>query len=162
MARGLTAARSARLAAARKRRYRRQLLTGRDRLARCNSKLFLGTEEARDLRAACEALDVGVLGGSQRDIECGHCEAALFDGECLPITGSRRKRGRSCCSDGTVVLDPVRKHARIDELWGDAADPHSKTLQKHACAFNNALALAYEQALLITPGGAGCVPPTAH
>jgi len=63
----------------------------------------------------------------------------------MPIPGRRGEvRGRSCCSDGDVVLPPVREHPVLREMWR-GEDAAAQTLQKYARKFNNALALASEK-----------------
>ena len=56
-------------------------------------------------------------------------------------------RGKSCCSDGAVLLPAVEGHARVDALWSNQTDPKAKLLREHSRKFNNALALAYEEVL---------------
>ena len=57
-------------------------------------------------------------------------------------------RGRSCCSNGDVVLPAVRELSPLRDMWrrDDAA---ARTIQKYARKFNNALALASE--MVFTP-----------
>ena len=74
-------------------------------LARCNSTLF--TCEGGATLELCQetSANFGVLG----DATCAHCSALLFDAEGVAIPGRRGEvRGRSCCSNGDVVLPPAR------------------------------------------------------
>ena len=106
--------------------------------ARCNSLLFQPGFPLTDV----QPVGVGLLGAAKCDL----CNALLFEGEAVTISGSGgRKRGRSCCSEGAVELPPVKRLARLDELWRDETDPKAKLLREQARKFNNALALAYEE-----------------
>tara|TARA_B110000208_G_scaffold176150_1_gene222295 strand:- start:3072 stop:3557 length:486 start_codon:yes stop_codon:yes gene_type:complete len=72
--------------------------------ARCNETLY---DESR--LASLERAEVGKLGGTDGKTKCAHCEALLFDDEAVDSKWLRgRKRGRYCCSDGSVVLPPVQ------------------------------------------------------
>jgi hypothetical protein len=135
-----TASRAANAAAQQQRRAAaaRTQRTQRVNKARCNSLLFKPGFPLADV----QPVDVGLLGAAA----CHHCKALLFEGEAVTIAGSGgRKRGRSCCSEGAVELPPVKRLARLDELWRDETDPKAKLLREQARKFNNALALAYEE-----------------
>ena len=110
-------------------------------LARCNSTLF--TCEGGATLELCQetSANFGVLG----DATCAHCSALLFDAEGVAIPGRRGEvRGRSCCSNGDVVLPPVRELPVLRDMWRGEAGA-SRTLQKFARKLNNALALASEK-----------------
>ena len=110
-------------------------------LARCKSILFTG--EGGEILQRCQesSASFGVLGKAT----CAHCAALLFDAEGVAIPGRRGEvRGRSCCSNGDVVLPPVRELPMLRDMWR-AETGESHTLQKFARKFNNALALASEK-----------------
>jgi len=58
-----------------------------------------------------------------------------------------KTRGRSCCSEGAVVLPAIKTHAQLDALWADQSDRSAKVLRENARKFNNALALSYNDAV---------------
>mmetsp|Transcript_37640 Transcript_37640/g.85450 ORF Transcript_37640/g.85450 Transcript_37640/m.85450 type:complete len:204 (+) Transcript_37640:1548-2159(+) len=62
----------------------------------------------------------GVLGRRT----CAHCSALLFDAESVAIPGRCEEvRGRSCCSNGDVVLLPVRELPVLRDMWrGERGD----------------------------------------
>ena len=103
--------------------------------ARCNSTLFTADRAANLEFCSPAAADVGLLGGAERTLACTHCSALLFKAESMPVP--RRAgcvRGRSCCSNGDVVLPAVRELSPLRDMWrrDDAA---ARTIQKYARKF---------------------------
>lgn len=75
---------------------------------------------------------------------CTHCGALLFPGEAVatkPRAPHRTVwRGRFCCGNGSVHVEPVARSPAVDALFADAST--GKLLREHARQINNALALA--------------------
>ena len=75
---------------------------------------------------------------------CTHCGALLFPGEAMRATAEgpfkTRWRGRICCSDGAINLEPVQRDPAVEALWRDASS--RKLLLQHTRKLNNGLALA--------------------
>jgi hypothetical protein len=89
-------------------------------LARCNSTLFTGEGGATLELCQETSASFGVLGRRT----CAHCSALLFDAESVAIPGRCEEvRGRSCCSNGDVVLLPVRELPVLRDMWrGECGD----------------------------------------
>ena len=122
------AARRRGAAAAGSRQRRRQL----NHKARCHAAMFQPGFSLTDLAAD----SVDALG----DATCDYCNALLFPGEAKTVRGGKT-RGRSCCSEGAVVLPAIKTHAQLDALWADQSDRSAKVLRENVRKFNNALAL---------------------
>ena len=141
------------------------------------SKLLAYDEDAFD---KASVVDVGRLGEFSQECRkcddnelweececrhmCSYCGALLFKAEArkMPTATKRGKfgtvwRGLTCCMQGAVDLEPVKRSAKIDALW---SGEDGKLLRTSAREINNKLALASQKVKQAPalPGGGSWEP----
>ena len=69
---------------------------------------------------------------------CTYCNALLWPAEAVKVKRAQDReggtgwRGKTCCSKGTAVMEPVERSAAIDAIFDHYDQSLRKTLVKHS------------------------------